>query len=269
LFSAVPQSDDCGRERGIVRVTRLEQAVIPVPAREYEPGPYRLRHGEDAVWPPATRAYGGKTEETRLEQAVAYGRIAARLFVPVLLLLTLMFAVYLYADAPVPAQWLPGWASGFGLGISDLVLPGCWTVIHLTNRRFGPAHAFGHLVAGLVLALGVALINPGDIRNWLPDLASLSWRAVIAFFVVFGIANFVAIVAFDAARGPRWWTAPLVASLTASFVYAGLYYLLAFGSMGLEALAHFVVFAGVSVALLLPYCLLRPAMKPLNGMNGY
>lgn len=248
-----------------MRVTRLEQAVIPVPAREYEPGPYRLRHGEDAVWPPATRAYGGKTEETRLEQAVAYGRIAARLFVPVLLLLTLMFAVYLYADAPVPAQWLPGWASGFGLGISDLVLPGCWTVIHLTNRRFGPAHAFGHLVAGLVLALGVALINPGDIRNWLPDLASLSWRAVIAFFVVFGIANFVAIVAFDAARGPRWWTAPL----TASFVYAGLYYLLAFGSMGLEALAHFVVFAGVSVALLLPYCLQRPAMKPLNGMNGY
>jgi len=252
-----------------VRVTGLEQAVIPVPAREYEPGPYRLRHGEDAVWPPPCRAYGGKTEETRIEKAIALGHIAARLAVPVLLLLTLMFAVYLYADAPVPAHWLPGWVHGFGLGISDLILPGCWMVIHLTNRRYGPAHAFGHLIAGLVLALGVALINPWDIRGWLPDMASLTWRAVIAFFVVFGIANFVAIVAFDATRGPRWWTAPLVASLAASFVYSGLYYLLAFGTLGLDALAHFVLFAGVSVALLLPYCLLRPAMKPLGGMNGY
>ena len=39
--------------------------------------------------------------------------------------------------------------------------------------------------------------------------------------------------------------------------------------MGVEALAHFALFAGVSVALLVPYWLLRPAMKPLNGMNGY
>ena len=255
--------------KGIVRVIKYQEGVLPAPAREYEPGPYRLRHGEDAVWPPQARAYGGKAEETRLEKAIAWGRIAARLTVPVLLLFTLMFAVYLYADAPIPAAWLPGWAHGFGLGISDLVLPGCWMVIHLTNRRFGPAHAFGHLVAGLVLALLVAAINPWDIRGWLPDMPALTWRAVIAFFLVFGIANFVAIVAFDAARGPRWWTAPLAASLAASFVFSGLYYLLAFGSLGLDSLAHFVLFAAVSVALLAPYWLLRPAMKPLNGMNGY
>lgn len=252
-----------------MRVTRFHDDAIPVPAREYEPGPYRLRHGEDAVWPPPARAYGGKVEETTLERALAYGRIAAQLLVPVLLLFTLLLAVYLYADAGLPAAWLPTGAEGFGLGISDLVLPGCWTVIHLTNRRYGPAHAFGHLVAGLSLAILAALINPWDIRGWLPDLPSLTWRAVLAFFLVFGIANFVAIVAFDAARGPRWWSAPLAASLAASFIYSGLYYLLAFGRLGLEALAHFLLFAAVSVALLAPYWLLRPAMKPLNGMNGY
>ena len=76
-------------------------------------------------------------------------------------------------------------------------------------------------------------------------------------------------MAFDGARGTRWWSAPLVASLAAAFVYCGLYYPLAFGMLGAAALAHFILFVGVSVALLLPYCLLRPAMKPLNGMNGY
>jgi uncharacterized PurR-regulated membrane protein YhhQ (DUF165 family) len=251
-----------------LRVTKFENDAIPVPARDYEPGPYRLRHGEDAVWPPAERAYGGPADERRA-QALAIARIVARLLVPVLLLFTLLGAVYLYADADIPAAWLPLLTQGYGLGISDLVLPGCWTVIHLTNRRYGPTYAFGHLVAGLVLAMLVALINPGDIRHWLPDMAALSWRGVLSFFLVFGIANFVAIVAFDAARGPRWWTAPLVASVAASFVYSGLYYPLAFGMLGAAALAHFVLFAGVSAALLLPYCLLRPAMKPLNGMNGY
>lgn len=252
----------------ILRVTKFEVGAIPVPAREYEPGPYRLRHGEDAVWPPADRAYGGQVD-TPLTRALAAGAIALRLLVPVLLLFTLLSAVYLYADAAIPSAWLPFGAEGLNLGISDLVLPGCWTVIHLTNRRYGPSYAFGQLVAGLALAMLVALINPGDIRHWLPDMAALSWRGVLSFFLVFGLANFVAIIVFDGARGTRWWSAPLVASAAASFVYSGLYYLLAFGTFGAAALAHFALFLGVSVALLLPYCLLRPAMKPLNGMNGY
>ena len=79
----------------------------------------------------------------------------------------------------------------------------------------------------------------------------------------------MAIVTFDATRGPRWWSAPLAASLVAAFVYSGLYYPLAFGMLGMAALAHFILFLGVSGALLLPYWLLRPAMRPLPGMNGY
>lgn len=250
---------------GILRVSKFENRAIPVPGRAYVAEDYIPRDGYRA---PAGLVLDG-SEDPRLQQALRLLRIALRLAAPVLLLLVLLSAVYLYADAGIPAAWLPLWAQGYGLGVSDLVLPGCWTLIHLTNRRFGPAYAFGQLVAALALGALVALINPGDIRNWLPDMAALSWRGVLSFFLVFGIANFVAIVAFDGARGRRWWSAPLAASIAASFVYCGLYYPLAFGMLGAAALAHFVLFLGVSAALLGPYWLLRPAMRPLPGMNGY
>jgi hypothetical protein len=34
-------------------------------------------------------------------------------------------------------------------------------------------------------------------------------------------------------------------------------------------LVHFTLFFIESVLLLVPYSLLRPAMRPLHGMNGY
>jgi hypothetical protein len=249
-----------------MRVSKFEPGAIPVPARERVSRAYGLGHGDDAVWPPKGRAYGGP-EDTPYTRALAHARVAGRLAVPVVLLFTLMLALYLYADAAVPAGWLPAFAEGQLLIISDLVLPGCWMVIHLTNRRFGPAYAFGQLAAALALCLLTAAINP--FAGMMPDLASLTWRAIGAFFLVFAIANFAGIVFFDAARGPRWWTAPLVGSLAASFVFSGLYYPLAFGRLGFEGLMHFALFAGVSLALMLPYYLLRPAMKPVSGMNGY
>ena len=249
---------------GIVRAYKVENGVLPVSVRDRDPGSYRLRQGQDAAWPPVARAYGGEVESD-WKRALEIGIIVLKLLVPVLLLLTLLLAVYLYADAVISARM----AQGVSLTIADLVLPGCWTIIHLTNRRYGPAYAFGQLAAGFVLAALVALVNPGDIDNWLPDLPTLTWRAVLAFFAAFGIANFVAIIVFDAARGTRWWSAPLAASAAAAFVYSGLYYPLAFGGQPMNALAHFLLYLMEGVALLLPYCLLRPAMRPLNGMNGF
>jgi hypothetical protein len=118
----------------------------------------------------------------------------------------------------------------------------------------------------------VALVNPVDIDNWIPSVPALSWRAVLAFGGAFFLANFVAIVFFDGARGPRWWSAPLAASAAASFVFSAVYYPAAFAghvNWTQDALVHFVLFLGVSVLLLLPYYLLRPAMRPLPGLNGY
>ena len=249
---------------GILRAYKVEDGVLPVPVRDQGPSPYRLRHGEDAAWPPAARAYGGEVESD-WKRAFEIGVIAVKLLVPVLLLLKLLLAVYLYADAAIAAPM----AQGVSLTVADLVLPGCWTIIHLTNRRYGPAYAFAQLAAGFVLAVLVALVNLGNIDNWLPDLPALTWRAVLAFFAAFGIANFVAIVVFDAARGTRWWSAPLAASAAAAFVFSGLYYPLAFGGQPLNALAHFLLYLVEGAALLVPYCLLRHAMRPLNGMNGF
>ena len=234
---------------------------------------YASRYGDDPVWPPATRAYGGPTEPTNWQKAAIVGLAAVRLFIPVCLLLVLLGAAYLYADALLPLAALPAPIRDAGLAISDLILPGCWYCIHLTNRRYGPAYAFAQLLAALVVGLLVILINPSDIDNWVVTMPAMTGRAVLSFGGAFLVANFVGITFFDAARGPRWWTAPLAASFAASFVFSAIYYPAAFAGVYEawtdSALAHFAVFFGMSVLLLMPYWLLRPAMRPMNGMNGY
>jgi len=161
------------------------------------------------------------------------------------------------------------------LATSDLVLPVAWYAIHLCNRRYGAAHAFIQLAAALVILSLVALINPGDLNNWVNNSPALSWRAMLAFTVAFLLANSIAITFFDAARGPQWWTAPLAGSCAASLVFSAVYYPAAFAGSGDVgswtdcAMVHFSLFFVESVALLLPYYLLRPAMRPLSGMNGF
>jgi uncharacterized PurR-regulated membrane protein YhhQ (DUF165 family) len=242
-------------------------------ALEADEGPYRLRRGGDAVWPPKDRAYGGEAEDLRKRMARPI-RIVTRLTLPVLLLIVLLGSAYLYTDAFLNPSVMPAIAQRALLAISDLVLPMAWFSIHLTNRRYGAPYAFGQLVAGLGVIAIVALINPGDIDNWINNTPALTWRAALSFGASFLFANFIAIIAFDAVRGPRWWMPPLVASFAASLVFSAVYYPAAF--FGIEdvswtdsALVHFAVFFGESILLLLPYGLLRPAMRPMYGMNGY
>ena len=171
------------------------------------------------------------------------------------------------------ARACPGRFQGAVLATSDLILPLTWFSIHLTNRRYGPGYAFAQLLGAIALGALVILLNPQDINNWVARLPSLTLRAVMSFGVAFFIANFVAIAFFDGARGPRWWTAPLVGSFAASLVFSAIYYPAAFagvsGAWIGSALMHFGVFFGVSVLMLMPYWLLRPAMRPMPGMNGY
>lgn len=235
-------------------------------------GPYRLVRGQDPVWPPATRAYGGPdAPETRRRKLEALGLAAARLIVPVALVMVLLGATYLYADDLFSG--LPVSIRSAGLAVSDLILPGAWYCIHLVNRRYGPGYAFAQLLAALLLSAIVILINPGSIGEWDVSTPALTSRGVLSFGLAFLAANFVAITFFDAARGPRWWTAPLVSSFAAAFVFSAIYYPAAFAGLDsgwrASAIIHFSVFLGMSVLLLMPYWLLRPAMRPINGMNGY
>ena len=234
---------------------------------------YAARHSDDSVWPPPVRAYGGPTEPTSWQKAAKLAMAAVRLAVPISLLLVLMGAAYHYADDTLPLWWTPAPIRYAGLATSDLILPGCWYCVHLTNRRYGPGSASAHLLAAMVIGLAVILVNPGDIDAWVVTMPAITSRAVLSVGAAFLAANFVAIIFFDAARGPRWWTAPLAASFAASFVFSAIYYPAAFAGVYERwtdsAIAHLVVFSTMSVLLLAPYRLLRPAMRPMNGMNGY
>lgn len=245
----------------------------PVAALEADVGPYRLRRDKDAVWPPKDRAYGGevKTLWLKLQPQIL---MAARVALPTLLLVTLLGAAYLYTDAFLLWRGGPRTIQNAMLAVSDFIVPMAWFSIHLTNRRYGATHAFAQLIAGLVIVTLVALVNPGDIDNWTNNNPAVSWRAMLAFQASFLLANFTAIIFFDAARGPRWWTAPVTASLVASLVFSAVYYPAAFAgdeviSWADSAFVHFMLFFAESIALLAPYYLLRPAMRPIEGMNGY
>jgi hypothetical protein len=239
-------------------------------AYEAEHGAYRLRRTGDAVWPPRERAYGGQDES--IWRKIAWAGLAfCRLILPVTLLLTLLGAAYLYSDTYLPLDGVT--ARNPLLAVSDLILPMAWFAIHLTNRRYGAGYAFAQLVAALAIGTSIVLFNPGDVDHWIDVSPMLTMRAVIAFGGAFLLANVIAILFFDGARGPRWWTAPLIASFTAALVFSAVYYPAAFAGVNLPwtdaAMTHFMVFAGESLALLLPYFLLRKAMRPLPGLNGY
>lgn len=234
-------------------------------ALEADEGPYRLR--DDAVWPPRERAYGGTPGRvtTRYERPI---RITTRLLLPVTLLAVLLGAAYLYTDDFLV---LPEFQNAL-LATSDLILPLAWYCLHLTNRRYGAPYAFGQLLAALGIAGFIALVNPWDVDNWINLTPALSWRAILAFGFSFLVANFAGITFFDAARGPRWWVPPLWASFATSLVFSIIYYPAAFAGdipWAQSALVHFALFFGESALLLIPYALLRPAMRPLHGMNGY
>src|SRR5665213_1459934 len=91
--------------KGVVRAYKVEDGALPVLLRT--PAPARPRQGEDAAWPPAGRAYGGEVDGP-WSRAFALGMLPLKLLVPVLLLLTVMRAVYLYADARVAARQAQG-----------------------------------------------------------------------------------------------------------------------------------------------------------------
>lgn len=245
----------------------------PVAALEADVGPYRLRREQDAVWPPKDRAYGGEVK-TLWQKLAQPALMTARLVLPVALLITLLGAAYLFTDAFLLMPHAPKMAQNAMLAVSDLIVPMAWFSIHLTNRRYGATYAFAQLVAALVIVSLVGLVNPGDIDNWTNNNPAVSWRAMLAFEAAFLLANFVAIVFFDAARGPSWWKPPVVASLAGALVFSGAYYPAAFAGADIvawtdSALVHFAVFTAESLALLGPYYLLRPAMRPVGGMNGY
>ncbi len=189
---------------------------------------------------------------------------------PVLTLFAALAALYLYMDTTV--SYFAD-ATGRWLTIGHVLLPVAFLMIHLTNRRYGPTYAFAQVVVTLA-ALGAVIAFGGPVVQLvLPPTILPTAREVASFAGAFFVASFLSIIAFDGARGPRWWTAPLVGSLVASLVYAPLFYFGAYLGSATPWMMHMVIHGGVlmggAVVALFPYWLVRNLVQPLPGFGGY
>lgn len=232
-------------------------------ALEADVGPYRLRQ-RGGTWPP-TVADPFKIFHRRIKP---WALAAVSLAVPVMLLAVLLATAYLYADS----LWTMFPASPL-FAVSDLILPLAFFAINLTNRRYGADYALVQLVAGIAICAAVMMLNFDQIQAWLGSLPVQTDRAVLSFGIAFIAANLVGIALFELTRGPAWWFPALVGSCATSLMFSVIYYPAALAGMqqgwGESALMHFLLFGAESVLLLIPYRMLREAMRPLHGLNGY
>ncbi len=235
-----------------------------------EAGLYRLRSASDAALH-GQSAYGRR--ETFWNRVAGVFVVAGRLILPVLLLMSAVAAMYLYKDTKAPA--VPGLdaLNGGWLTVSHLVLPLSFFIVALTNRRYGPAYAFAQVAIGCAATTLVALFAGDSLATIMQAPSAPLSRVVAAFAIAFLAANFIAIVVFDGARGPRWWTAPLLGSLAAAVTFSTIFYPVAYaGTADLslyQASAYCGVLVAAGVVLLVPYWMLRGLVPPLSGFGGY
>jgi uncharacterized PurR-regulated membrane protein YhhQ (DUF165 family) len=176
----------------------------------------------------------------------------------------------LYTDTKLPYFADP---RGPWLTTGHLLVPVAFLAVHLTNRRYGPAYAFAQVVLTLAALAAVILFGGGAAHGLLPATVMPSLREVAAFAGSFLVASFMAIVAFDGARGPRWWMAPLIGSIVAGVVFGPAFYLSAYLGTPGPWLDHMAVHTGLllagAVLGLAPFWLLRGVVQPLPGFGGY
>lgn len=229
-------------------------------------GLYRLRGATDAAW--IGQAYGRR--ESFWHRVLKSLAVAGRLFLPVALLLTALASVYLYLDTNVPA--LTG-TEGAWLTGGHLLVPAGFFVIALTNRRYGPGLASAQVAIAMAAALAVVFFAPNAFRGALPATNAPTPRVLGAFGLAFFAASMLSIVAFDATRGPRWWTAPFTSAIAAAIVFAAIFCPSAYAGVSPDWMQHMLVYGGAlasaGMVLLIPYWMLRPLVPPLSGFGGY
>ncbi len=222
---------------------------LDVIGRAYEPGIARERVSAG----PVRRFFSGALE----------------LVLPVLLLAALGVACLAYGDRMAA---LPGGVGAGWLTLGHLLLPLTFLVIHLTNRRYGAGHAFAQTM--LAWALGLSVLwamreqAPALLGRALPDP-----HLAFAFGSALLIGQLFSVLVFDRTRGPRWWTAPLLATVAGGLLFCGIAlpgaYLGAEVRWGARMLTYGGYFVAASVALLVPYGLLRRCVPPRSGLGGY
>jgi uncharacterized PurR-regulated membrane protein YhhQ (DUF165 family) len=231
---------------------------------------YRLRGAADV-------ALHGQSSYRRqssfLKRMGAALSAVGRVFLPVLLLLGALAASYLYLDTAAPVQLAVPSLGATSLTMGHLMVPLCFFSVVLTNRRYGATYAFAQVVIALALAVAAFAFQGDALRASLPAAVQPGPRILGAFAGAFLLSSLISILVFDGARGPSWWTAPLLSLLVGGVVFTSVFAPLAFAGTGTAwiqpALNYGALLAGAAVALLIPYWMLRGLVPPLSGFGGY
>jgi len=187
--------------------------------------------------------------------AAAYAIAAATVHTPVA-------ALDPFVEGP-PSRWLT---------IAHLTIMLGYFVSMLNNRARGPAFAFAQLVATwLVAGSAILYLATHPVAGLsTPDATQLCDAAPLlgALFA----SHIINILVYDRMRGIPWWRAPLAGGLAAAIALPALTWPFAASTqepwitqmtldIGLKVL--------VTLALLIPFAVLRSATRPRNGFGGY
>jgi uncharacterized PurR-regulated membrane protein YhhQ (DUF165 family) len=214
-------------------------------------------------------AYSYGRQESFFDKVGAVLATLSRMVVCTAVLSAWLVASYLYRDTPMAV---------FGIGVGWLTLthvlvPLGFYCVFMTNRRYGPAYAFAQIVITMGLVTALVLFAREALNEVVPLDRAPSVREAISFGSAFLLAGFVSIVAFDGARGPRWWTAPLIGFLAAAIIFAAVFYPALYAGTDKawldQGLAHMGLIAGEGLVLLVPFWAMRRMVPPVAGFGGY
>ena len=190
-----------------------------------------------------------------------------RLVVPVLLLVTLGGASFVYAGTPAPIGYVQSW-----MNIGLLLLPLSFLAVHLTGRRYGAGYAFAQVLLAYAAIIGAALLARDNIVALLGE-SHTSLRVLTGFGAGLFGGYLVAIFLFDRMRGPRWWQAPLIASLCGGAVLSVIAFPAAYAGTGIDwtgrMLDYMAITSLAALVLIIPYWMMRPLVPPRSGFGGY
>jgi hypothetical protein len=234
----------------------------------HERGLYRLRTANDASFAGGV-VYGYSRKSGFGAWTVSVLQAAMRVTIAVTALLGWVIGVFLYRDTPVAlfeigTTWLT---------LAHLLVPVGFFCIFLTNRRYGPGYAFAQVLATIgAVVLFVVLAGP-ELGAFIRLDSIPTLRDAASFGGAFVAASFVATLAFDGARGPSWWTAPLFGFLSAAIVFPAVYFPALYAGADSVWLANGLQYMGVlaveGILLLLPFWALRRMVPPMAGFGGY
>jgi uncharacterized PurR-regulated membrane protein YhhQ (DUF165 family) len=214
----------------------------------------------------ADRSYGSH-ETSFLGRIGAAAGAFVRLVIPVVLLATLGGASYVYAGVPAPVLTDIPW-----LNMGLLVLPIAFLAVHLTNRRYGAGYAVAQVLLTFTTVAALAYFGRDQITAALGE-QRVPLRMIGGFAAGLFVGQMIAIFLFDRLRGPRWWQAPLMASLIGGVVLSLVAFPASFAGTQIDWSGHMLDYMAVTsaaaVLLVIPYWILRPLVPPRSGFGGY